>query len=219
MDKPDLRGEMAIANARPPAPQGLRSRRRHRLGQVRARSAAASPSQDLAVTIDGATMRLGGRATLGPGFVPAEHPGRRRRRRQRPPARVRRARRGDGRPGQGARARPRARHAARSPRSAAGWISAPSTFACATWGRRCRCRAASSRSATRAPSCTTCASCWTTRACWSSAPRACAPGGCSSRAWFRSSPGEFDLPLHGEQLAYRSPERVRGRRPGASTWT
>ena len=32
-------------------------------------------------------------------------------------------------------------------------------------------------------------------------------------------PGEFDLPLHGEHLAYRSPERVRGRRPGASTWT
>ena len=27
-------------------------------------------------------------------------------------------------------------------------------------------------------------------------------------------PGEFDLPLHGERLTYRSPEVVRGRRPG-----
>ena len=161
--------------------------------------------QNLAVTIDGSTMRLGGRADAGTGVRAREHPGRRRRRRQRPPARVRRARRRVGRAGQGPRARARARHAGRSRRSAAGWISAPSTFACATWGRRCRCRAASSRSATRASSCTTCASCWTTRACWSSAPRACAPGGSSSRAWSRSSSGEFDLPLHGERITYRSP--------------
>ena len=69
LDKPDLRGEMSIAN-----PVRLRPRDFDRdvvIGSGKfALDQGGVAVQDLAITIDGSTMRLGGRATLGPGFVP-----------------------------------------------------------------------------------------------------------------------------------------------------
>ncbi len=69
LDKPDLRGEMAIAN-----PIRLRPKDFDRDIVIGSGKFALDQSgvavQDVAVTVDGSTMRLGGRATLGPGFVP-----------------------------------------------------------------------------------------------------------------------------------------------------
>jgi hypothetical protein len=69
MDKPDLRGEMAIAN-----PVRLRPKDFDRdvvIGSGKfALDNGGVTVQDLAVTVDGSTMRLGGRAALGPGFAP-----------------------------------------------------------------------------------------------------------------------------------------------------
>jgi hypothetical protein len=69
LDKPDLRGEMSIAN-----PVRMRPRDFDRdvvIGSGKfALDQGGVAVQDLAITIDGSTMRLGGRATLGPGFAP-----------------------------------------------------------------------------------------------------------------------------------------------------
>ena len=119
--------------------------------------------QDIAVTIDGATMHARGPRHAGTGVRAREH--------RRPtstatsaPACWRSSRPTRSPTPQGTahvRAQ-RARHAAEARDSRPARSAAPSSFACATWARRCRCRAASSRSATTAPSCTTCASRWTT---------------------------------------------------------
>jgi len=69
MDKPDLHGEMTIANA-----VRLRPRDFDRdvvIGSGRfALDQGGVGVQDLAITVDGATMKLAGHATLGPGFAP-----------------------------------------------------------------------------------------------------------------------------------------------------
>src|SRR5262245_18161600 len=69
LDKPDLRGEMTIAN-----PVRMRPRDFDRdivIGSGKfALDQGGVAVQDLAITIDGSTMRLAGRATLGPGFAP-----------------------------------------------------------------------------------------------------------------------------------------------------
>jgi len=69
LDKPDLRGEMTIAN-----PVRVRPRDFDRdivIGSGKfALDSGGVGVQDLAVTVDGATMKLGGHATLGPGFAP-----------------------------------------------------------------------------------------------------------------------------------------------------
>jgi len=69
LDKPDLRGEMVIAN-----PVRLRPKDFDRdvvIGSGRfALDQGSVAVQDMAVSIDGATMKLAGRATLGPGFAP-----------------------------------------------------------------------------------------------------------------------------------------------------
>jgi hypothetical protein len=69
LDKPDLRGEMAIANAVRLRPKDFD--RDVVIGSGKfALDQGGVAMQDLAITVDGATMRLGGRATLGPGFAP-----------------------------------------------------------------------------------------------------------------------------------------------------
>lgn len=69
LDKPDLHGEMAIANA-----VRLRPKEFDRDVVINSGKFALDQGgvavQDLAINVDGATMRLGGRATLGPGFAP-----------------------------------------------------------------------------------------------------------------------------------------------------
>ncbi len=69
MDKPELRGKMAIASA-----VRLRPKDFDRDVVIGSGSFALDEKgvaiQNLAITIDGSTMRLGGRAELGPGFVP-----------------------------------------------------------------------------------------------------------------------------------------------------
>jgi autotransporter translocation and assembly factor TamB len=69
LDKPDLRGEMTISN-----PVKLRPKDFDRdvvIGSGKfALDQGGVAVQNLAITVDGSTMRLGGRATLGPGFAP-----------------------------------------------------------------------------------------------------------------------------------------------------
>ena len=69
LDKPELRGKMAIASA-----VRLRPKDFDRDVVIGSGSFALDEKgvaiQNLAITIDGSTMRLGGRAELGPGFVP-----------------------------------------------------------------------------------------------------------------------------------------------------
>jgi hypothetical protein len=69
LDKPDVRGEMTIAN-----PVRLRPKNFDRdvvIGSGRfALDQGGVGVQDLAVTVDGSTMKLAGHATLGPGFAP-----------------------------------------------------------------------------------------------------------------------------------------------------
>ena len=69
LDKPDLRGQVAIVN-----PVRLRPKDFDRdivIGSgVIALDAAGADIQNLAVTVDGSTMRFSGRAGLGPGFAP-----------------------------------------------------------------------------------------------------------------------------------------------------
>ena len=69
LERPDLRGEVAIVN-----PIHLRPHELNRdivvdSGRFSLTSGGVA-IENLAITVDGATMRLGGRATLGPGFVP-----------------------------------------------------------------------------------------------------------------------------------------------------
>ena len=184
-------------------------------GTVRARPRAASRVQNLAVTVDGSTMKLGGRATLGPGLRAREHPGRRRRRRQRAPARVRRARRGLRRAGQGARAGAAARDAAqardaRPPRSRHDRLPPARSSA-----REVQVQSGiveisndgvilhNVRVRPGRPG-----------ASWSSARRACAPGASQFTSLVPFKPGEFDLPLHGERLDLPQPRR----RSRSTTW-
>ena len=100
LDKPDLRGEVAIAN-----PVRLRPKDFDRdivIGSGKfALDRAASRCRTWRSPSTASTMRARAARHAGPGVRPREHPGRRRRRRQRAPARVRRARRGED-----ARARP-----------------------------------------------------------------------------------------------------------------
>jgi hypothetical protein len=70
LDRPDLRGEVAIVH-----PVRLRPRSLDRdisvdSGRFTLSSNGRVGLDNLAVTVDGATMKLSGRATLGPGFVP-----------------------------------------------------------------------------------------------------------------------------------------------------
>ncbi len=69
LDKPDLRGEVAIAS-----PVRLRPKDFDRdvvIGSGKFTLDQGSVAvQDLAVTVDGSTMKLAGRASLGPGFAP-----------------------------------------------------------------------------------------------------------------------------------------------------
>ncbi|HVZ87612.1 MAG TPA: translocation/assembly module TamB domain-containing protein [Polyangia bacterium] len=70
LDQPDLRGEVAIVN-----PIRLRARGFDReiaidSGRFALNSGSGLSIENLALTVDGSTMRLGGRATLGAGFVP-----------------------------------------------------------------------------------------------------------------------------------------------------
>jgi autotransporter translocation and assembly factor TamB len=69
LEKPDLRGEMTIANA-----IRLRPRDFDRDVVVGSGKFALDQGgvavQDLAITVDGATMKMAGRATLGPNFTP-----------------------------------------------------------------------------------------------------------------------------------------------------
>jgi len=69
LDKPDVRGEMTIAN-----PLHLRPKDFDRdvvIGSGRfALDQGGVGVQDLAITVDGSTMKLAGHATLGPGFAP-----------------------------------------------------------------------------------------------------------------------------------------------------
>jgi autotransporter translocation and assembly factor TamB len=69
LDKPDLRGNLSIAN-----PVRLRPRDFDRDVTIASGKFALDQSgvgiQDLAISIDGSTMKLGGHATLGPGFAP-----------------------------------------------------------------------------------------------------------------------------------------------------
>jgi hypothetical protein len=70
LDRPDLRGEVVVAN-----PIHIRPHELNRDIVVDSGRFALTPGggvaiENLAITVDGATMKLGGRATLGPGFVP-----------------------------------------------------------------------------------------------------------------------------------------------------
>ena len=70
LDRPDLRGEVAIAN-----PIHVRLHELNRdivvdSGRFALTAGGGVAIENLAVTIDGATMKMAGRATLGPGFVP-----------------------------------------------------------------------------------------------------------------------------------------------------
>ena len=69
LDKPDLRGDLAIAN-----PVRLRPRDFDRDVTIASGKFVLDQSgvgiQDLAISVDGSTMKLGGHATLGPGFAP-----------------------------------------------------------------------------------------------------------------------------------------------------
>ena len=134
LDKPDVRGEMTIAN-----PVRLRPKDFDRdivIGSGRfALDAGGVGVQDLAVTVDGSTMKLAGHADAG---SRASRP-----RTSRPTSTATSAR-ACSRSSRPTRSRTRrarrtcARGCAgrcRSPRCAGGWISARSTFACATWAR------------------------------------------------------------------------------------
>ncbi len=70
LDRPDLRGEVAIVH-----PVRLRTRALDRdvsidSGRFKLGSGGQVGLENLAVTVDGATLKLSGRATLGPGFMP-----------------------------------------------------------------------------------------------------------------------------------------------------
>jgi hypothetical protein len=69
LEKPDVRGEMTIANAVHLRPKDFD--RDVVIGSGRfALDQAGVGIQDLAITVDGSTMKLAGHATLGPGFAP-----------------------------------------------------------------------------------------------------------------------------------------------------
>jgi len=70
LDRPDLRGEVVVAN-----PIHLRPRDLYRdvvvdSGRFAMTSGGGVSIENLAITVDGSTMKLSGHATLGPGFVP-----------------------------------------------------------------------------------------------------------------------------------------------------
>ena len=70
LDRPDLRGEVVIVNAIHVRPRELNRDIVVDSGRFALTSGGGVAIENLAITVDGATMRLGGRATLGPGFVP-----------------------------------------------------------------------------------------------------------------------------------------------------
>ncbi|HXU61419.1 MAG TPA: hypothetical protein VN962_06945, partial [Polyangia bacterium] len=70
LDRPDLRGEIAIVH-----PVRLRARALDReisidTGRFKLSSGGQLGLENLAITVDGATLKLSGHATLGPSFVP-----------------------------------------------------------------------------------------------------------------------------------------------------
>ncbi len=70
LDQPDLRGEVAIVHPVRIRPRNLDRDISIDSGRFTLSSNGRLGLDNLAVTVDGATMKLAGRATLGPGFVP-----------------------------------------------------------------------------------------------------------------------------------------------------
>jgi hypothetical protein len=70
LDRPDLRGEVAIVNPIHVRPTGLSRDVVVDSGRFALTDGGGVAIENLALTVDGSTMKLGGRATLGPGFVP-----------------------------------------------------------------------------------------------------------------------------------------------------
>jgi autotransporter translocation and assembly factor TamB len=70
LDRPDLRGEVVIANPIHIRPHDLNRDVVVDTGRFSLTPGGGVAIENLAITVDGATMKLGGRATLGPGFVP-----------------------------------------------------------------------------------------------------------------------------------------------------
>jgi hypothetical protein len=70
LDKPDLRGEVAIVNPIHLRPAGLYRDIVVDSGRFALTEGGGVAIENLALTVDGSTMKLGGHATLGPGFVP-----------------------------------------------------------------------------------------------------------------------------------------------------
>jgi hypothetical protein len=70
LDRPDLRGEVVVANPIHVRPHDLNRDIVVDSGRFALTPGGGVAIENLAITVDGATMKLGGRATLGPGFVP-----------------------------------------------------------------------------------------------------------------------------------------------------
>jgi hypothetical protein len=71
LEKPDLRGEVAVIDAVRLRPKGFESDVAIGSG-VFALDTGGVSVQNVAVTVEGSTMRLSGRASLGPGFIPED---------------------------------------------------------------------------------------------------------------------------------------------------
>ena len=72
LDRPDLRGEVVIANPIHIRPPELNRDVVIDSGRFAMTSGGGVSIENLALTVDGSTMRLGGRAKLGPGFIPED---------------------------------------------------------------------------------------------------------------------------------------------------
>jgi autotransporter translocation and assembly factor TamB len=70
LDRPDVRGEVKIVNPIHLRPTGLYRDVVVESGRFALTDGGGMAIENLALTVDGSTMKLGGRATLGPGFVP-----------------------------------------------------------------------------------------------------------------------------------------------------
>jgi hypothetical protein len=70
LDRPDLRGEVAIVNPIHVRPHELNRDIVVDSGRFALTTGGGVSIENLAITVDGATMKLGGHATLGAGFVP-----------------------------------------------------------------------------------------------------------------------------------------------------
>jgi TamB, inner membrane protein subunit of TAM complex len=70
LDRPDLRGEVAIANPIKIRPRGFDRDVTIGSGRFVLSGTGGMAIEHLAITVEGATMNLSGKASLGPGFVP-----------------------------------------------------------------------------------------------------------------------------------------------------